>query len=114
MEGIREAAVNNPVFILEAVDRVADDEDEVNAVLGLLDRGRRLDFGDAHPLASFDLSGVLWIVTATDLAAVPEPIRNRLTVVEFPSYTEREKLEIARKHLLKHPFDRPPSAAGGA
>ena len=113
--GVREAAVNNPVFILDGVDRVAaDDEDDVNAVLGLLNPGGRRDFGDAYLVAPFDLSGVLWIATATDAGAVPAPIRDRLTVVELPPYTEREKLEIARNHLLKRPFGCPAPAAGCA
>ena len=115
VEGLGEAAVNNPVFILDGVDRVrADDEDDVDAVLGLLDARRRAAFRDLGLGVAPDLSGVLWIVTAADAGAVPAPIRDRLTVVELPPYTEGEKLEIARKHLLTRPFDCPPPAAGGA
>ncbi|MDE2906238.1 MAG: AAA family ATPase [Acidobacteriota bacterium] len=116
VEGLRDAAVNNPVFILEGVDRVdGDEEHDVDSVLALFDPGRRAGFRDTSlGGVSFDLSGIFWITTAADPGAIPEPIRDRLVVVELPPYTEREKVEIARRHLLTRPFDCPPPAACGA
>ena len=111
--GLRGAGVNNPVFILEAVDRVPDDGDDVGPLLGLLDPARRADFRDEYLSAPVDLRGVLWIATATDVDAVPERLRAFLTVIELPPYTEREKLEIATRHFLTRPFACRAPAAGG-
>ena len=114
VEGIREAGVRNPVFILEDLDRLDDDEHDVDPVLGLLDASRRTDFRDEYLAVPFDLSGVFWVTTATDARAIPKRVRERLTVLELPSYTEREKVAIARRHLLTRPFDCAPlSAADG-
>ncbi len=109
VEGLCEAGVNNPVFILEAVDRV--EPDAAGALLYLLDPARRTAFRDAYLDVAFDLSAVLWIVTATDPGAVPEPVREHLAVVELPACTEEEKLAIAQQHLLTRPFDAPAPAA---
>ena len=109
--GLREAGVNNPVFILEAVDQV--EQEAAEALLGVLDPGRRTAFRDAYVEAAFDLSAVLWIVTATDGGAIPEPVRKHLAVVELPGYTEQEKLAIAERHLLTRPFDEPARTAAG-
>ena len=106
VEGIREAGVCNPVFILKDIDGLDDDEDDVDPVLSVLDASRRTDFRDEYLAAvPFDLSGVLWVTTATDAGAIPGRVRDRMTVLEFQSYTEREKLEIAQRHLLTRPFD---------
>ena len=109
VEGLCEAGVNNPVFILEAVDRVV--VDAAGALLYLLDPARRNAFRDAYLDVAFDLSAVLWIVTATDPSAIPEPVREHLAVVELPVCTEEEKLAIAQQHLLTRPFDTPAPAA---
>ena len=109
VEGLCEAGVNNPVFILEAVDRV--EPDAAGALLYLLDPARRTAFRDAYLDVAFDLSAVLWIVTATDSGAIPEPVREHLAVVELPACTEEEKLAIAQQHLLTRPFDTPAPAA---
>ena len=109
VEGLCEAGVNNPVFILEAVDRV--EPDAAGALLYLLDPARRTAFRDAYLDVAFDLSAVLWIVTATDPGAVPEPVREHLAVVELPACTDEEKLAIAQQHLLTRPFDAPAPAA---
>ena len=109
VEGLCEAGVSNPVFILEAVDRV--EPDAAGALLYLLDPARRTAFRDAYLDVAFDLSAVLWIVTATDPGAIPEPVREHLAVVELPACAEEEKLAIAQQHLLTRPFDAPAPAA---
>ena len=111
VEGLREAGVNNPVFILDAVDRV--EQEAAEALLGVLDPVRRTAFRDAYVDVAFDLSAVLWIVTATDAGAIPEPVRKQLAVVELPGYTEQEKPVIAERHLLTRPFDEPARTAAG-
>ena len=105
VEGLCEAAVNNPVFILEAVDRV--DAEAADAVLDVLDPARRTTFRDRYVDTAFDLSGVLWLVTATEPDAIAEPVRRRLTVIDLPGYSEDEKLSIAERYLLARPFDGP-------
>ena len=105
VKGLCEAGVNNPVFVLEAVDRV--EPDAAGALLYLLDPARRTAFRDAYLDVAFDLSAVLWIVTATDPGAIPEPVREHLAGVELPACTEEEKLAIAQQHLLTRPFDAP-------
>ena len=68
---------------------------------------------DAYLAVPLDLSGVLWIATATDVGAIPAKVRDCLHVVDLPAYTEQEKLAIAQEHLLKRPFDDPlPTSAG--
>ena len=109
--GLRKAGVNNPVFILEAVDKV--EQEAADAVLDVLDPERCTGFRDAYIDVPFDLSGVLWIVTATDPGAIPEPVRKRLEVIELAGYTEQEKLAIAEQYLLKKPFDEPGGTPAG-
>ena len=102
VEGLLEAGARNPVFLLEAIDQVEPDAAE--ALLDVLDPERGKRFRDQYLRVSFDLSAVLWIVTATDAGAVPEPVRDRLEVIELPDYTEQEKVAIAERHLLRRPF----------
>ena len=85
IQGLRHAGVNNPVFILEDLDRVASEA--ADALADVLDPARRTAFRDEYLQAPFDLSGVLWIAPATDPGAIPEPVRKRLVVIELPAYT---------------------------
>ena len=112
VQGLREAGVGNPVFILEELDRVASDA--ADALLDVLDPARRSAFRDEYLQVPFDLSAALWIVTATDAGGIPELVRTRLEVIELPAYSEQEKLAIAQRYLLTRPFgqsqDTPPLA----
>ncbi len=113
VDGLREAGVNNPVFILVGIDEAGDADEHAGALLGLLDPSNRTAFRDAYLDVPLDLSGVLWITTATDAGAIPATVRDWLHVVDLPAYTEQEKLAIARDHLLTRPFDGPsPTSAG--
>ena len=105
VEGLCAAGVSNPVFILEAVDRV--DEEAADALLDVLDPARRTTFRDRYVDTPFDLSGAVWLVTATESDAIAEPVRQWLTVIELPGYSEDEKLSIAERYLLARPFDGP-------
>ena len=103
IRGLREAGVRNPVFILELLEQV---EPEVaGALLDVLDPVVSTAFQDQYLQVRFDLSAVLWILTATDPGAIPKEVRKHLEVIGLPGYTEHEKLTIAEQHLLKRPFD---------
>ena len=113
VKGLREAGVNNPVVLLEGIDEVGDEEEDTDALLGLLDSSKRTAFTDAYLDFPLDLSGVLWIATAAGTGAIPAAVRDCLYVVDLPAYTEQEKLAIAQEHLLTRPFDGPlPTLAG--
>ena len=110
VEGLREAGANNPVFVLEELDRVKPENAE--ALLDVLDPARRPAFRDEYLRVPFDLSPVVWIATATDPGAIPEAVRKRINVIELPGYTAEEKVAIAQRYLLRRPFDAPaPTAA---
>ena len=111
--GLRQAGVNNPLFILEGLDAVGDADAHTVPLLGVLDPSKRTTFTDAYLGVPLDLSGVLWIATATDAGAIPAAVRDCLHVVDLPAYTEQEKVAIAQEHLLTRPFDSPlPTSAG--
>ena len=113
VEGLREARVNNPAFIIEGIDKVGDAEEHTDPLLAVLDSSERTAFRDAYLDVPLDLSGVLWIATAADAGAIPAAVRDCLHVVDLPAYTEQEKLTIAQEHLLARPFDGPlPTSAG--
>ena len=103
VEGLCETGVSSPVFILEGVDRV--DPEAADALLDVLDPEHRTAFRDRYVVSPFDLSSVLWLVTATAPDAIPESVRPRLELIELAGYGEDEKLEIAQRHLLARPFD---------
>ncbi|MCY4637098.1 MAG: AAA family ATPase [Acidobacteria bacterium] len=111
--GLRQTGVNNPLFILEGLDAVGDADAHTDPLLGVLDPSKRTAFTDAYLGVPLDLSGVLWIATATDAGAIPAAVRDCLHVVDLPAYTEQEKVAIAQEHLLARPFDGPlPTPAG--
>ena len=103
VRGLREAGVRNPVFILELLDEVKPEV--AGALLDVLDPVVGSAFQDQYLQLRFDLSAVLWIVTAADPGAISEQMREPLEVIELPGYTEQEKLAIAEQYLLKRPFD---------
>ncbi|MCY4376111.1 MAG: hypothetical protein OXC31_20340 [Spirochaetaceae bacterium] len=76
-------------------------------MLDVLDPARRTTFRDRYVDTPFDLSGAVWLVTATEPDAIAEPVRQRLTGIELPGYREDEKRSIAERYLLARPFDGP-------
>ncbi|WP_270187923.1 endopeptidase La [[Ruminococcus] lactaris] len=107
MEGIKRSGVSNPVIVLDEVDKLAKDYggDPASALLEVLDPEQNSTFTDHYMNVPYDLSNVLFVCTANSLDTIPEPLLNRMEVINFSGYTAVEKYQIARKHLLPKALD---------
>lgn len=107
MSAVQSAGTNNPVIILDEIDKLANDYkgDPTSALLEVLDSEQNNKFVDHYIDIPFDLSNVMFITTANDVSSISAPLLDRMELIELNSYTREEKFNIAKKHLIPKQLD---------
>jgi ATP-dependent Lon protease len=102
IQGMKKAATINPIFMMDEVDKIGHDfrGDPAAALLEVLDPEQNNTFADHYLEIPYDLSNVMFVATANIADPIPAPLRDRMEILEIPGYTRREKLAIARQHLI--------------
>ena len=106
--GLKNAGVRNPLMLLDEIDKMSSDYkgDTASALLEVLDSEQNNRFIDHYVEIPIDLSGVLFIATANSVSDIPRPLVDRMEIIEVTSYTENEKVHIAKEHLIPKQIDR--------
>ena len=107
MQAMKKAGTGNPVILLDEIDKMSSDMrgDPSSAMLEVLDPAQNKNFADHYIEAEYDLSKVMFVMTANDVGRIPGPLRDRMEIINIAGYTPNEKLQIAKKYLLKRATD---------
>ena len=108
IEGLKSAGVNNPLMLLDEIDKISSDYkgDTSAALLEVLDSEQNVNFVDHYIEMPVDLSHVLFIATANDLSNISRPLLDRMEIIEIEGYTQNEKFHIAKEHLISKEFEK--------